>query len=103
MAMLVTLCWGLQSVVNSGECNHPTTRWEVVKNSASPKRPFFFFLSHFFRAFPHFQLPVHILGTYDGTFLSMVCENPKNVVGPHSIASFLVGQLVKSETDRVHC
>ena len=22
---------------------HKTTRWEVVKNSASPKRPFFFF------------------------------------------------------------
>ena len=30
-----------------------TTRWEVVKNSASPKRPFFFFLD-FVSIFPIF-------------------------------------------------
>ena len=80
MAMLVTLCWGLQSVVDpgftkgggGGAYNNgcllslrphiyniitKTTGWEVVKNSASPKRPFFFFFGFrvifpVFRAFP---------------------------------------------------
>ena len=33
-----------------------TTRWEVVKNSASPKRPFFFFLD-FVSFFPFLYLP----------------------------------------------
>ena len=35
-----------------------TSRWEVVKNSASPKRPFFFFFLDFLPFFPfckHFQ------------------------------------------------
>ena len=37
MAMLVTLCW--DDIITQ------TTRWEVVKICASPKRPFFFFPS----------------------------------------------------------
>ena len=82
MAMLVTICWGLQSVVGPGftkvgghkikdACclyDHTfiniitkTTRWEVVKNSASPKRPFlgwgggggFRVIFPIFRAFPN--------------------------------------------------
>ena len=72
---MVTLCWGLQSVVDpgfkkggGGGINNgclfslrphiyniiiKTTRCEVVKNSASPKRPFFGFrvISPVFRAF----------------------------------------------------
>ena len=62
MAMLVTLWWGLQSVVDPGLSLRPhiyniitkTTRWEVVKNRASPKRPFFLFRVIFpvFRVFP---------------------------------------------------
>ena len=50
VAMLVTLCWGLQSVVDI-ITQTTTTRWEVVKNSASPKRPFFSRISHL----EHFQ------------------------------------------------
>ena len=67
MAMLVTLCWGLQSVggykIMDACCLYDhtfiitkTTRWEVVKNSASPKRPFFWggfrVIFPVFRAFP---------------------------------------------------
>ena len=41
---------------NTHVYNHQTTRWEVVKNSASPKRPFFVCVFRailpIFRAFP---------------------------------------------------
>ena len=56
MAMLVTLCWG---AVSGGFRIYKTktTRWEVVKISASPKRPFFFFLDlmSFFPFSEHFK------------------------------------------------
>ena len=48
MAMLVTLCWGLQSVV---DLITQTARWEVVKICASPKR-LFFIVFPVLRAFP---------------------------------------------------
>ena len=54
VAMLVTLCWGLQSVV---DIITQTTRWEVVKNSASPKRPFFFRISCHFSHFQSISSP----------------------------------------------
>ena len=107
VAMLVTLCW--DDIITQ------TTRWEVVKICASPKRPFFFLEFHIifpiFRAFPvqigksmlkitppcpprfyfivlsdftpyltDMKQPINT--TSDGTFLSVVCENPpKSVVG----------------------
>ena len=55
-----------------------TTRWEVVKNSASPKRPFFFFFFldfvSFFPFLYHFQVQIvtkHAFSSIFGCFWSL--------------------------------
>ena len=88
MAMLVTLCWGLQSVVDPGLSLQPhiyniitqTTKWEVVKNRASPKRPFFLFLFFIFLViFPvseHFRSKANFLDTQKGGYVPEMSPPP---------------------------